>query len=342
MFGNTLVTGGCGFIGSYFVDLHLKNDNNLLINLDALTYAGDLKNTRSFQNNKNYKFIHGSIENYSLVDFLIKEYNIKRIVNFAAESHVDNSIKNPDIFVNTNVNGTLQLLKAAYRNWMLSPNKIKPDSKDNLFFHISTDEVYGTLETDSNDSFTEKSNYAPNSPYAASKASAEMVVRSFFRTYGMRTLVTSCSNNYGERQNKEKLIPHIISSILNDQTIQIHGSGKNIRDWLYVGDHCDAIYELLTYQHTKFGEKYNIGGGTELNNIAVVNKICEIMDKKLPSEKYRSYKELISFVKDRPGNDLKYSVNASKIEEFIGWKPKMHFAEGLERTVDWYINEYKS
>jgi dTDP-glucose 4,6-dehydratase len=222
---------------------------------------------------------------------------------------------------------------------MNGPNSFKRGFEDSLFFHISTDEVYGTLTTDSQSSFTENSNYAPNSPYAASKASAETVVRSFFRTYGLKTLITSCSNNYGERQNKEKLIPHIINSILSNQNIQIHGNGRNIRDWLYVGDHCDAIYSLLKYKHTKYGEKYNIGGGEELENIEVVKLVCEAFDAKVPSKVHQSYKELISFVKDRPGNDLRYSVDASKIKSLIGWEPKTKFVKGLDKMVDWYISE---
>jgi dTDP-glucose 4,6-dehydratase len=342
MANNILVTGGCGFIGSSFIESYLKKEDNLLINVDSLTYAGDLKNTSSFNNKSNYQFVHGDINDYNLLNFLIQKYNIKKIINFAAESHVDNSISNPDIFIRSNVTGVLQILKSAYHNWMSGPNTFKTGCEDCLFFHISTDEVYGTLSTDSNSSFNEKSNYAPNSPYAASKASAEMVVRSFFRTYGLKTIVTSCSNNYGERQNKEKLIPHIISSIFNDQKIKIHGNGQNIRDWLYVGDHCDAIYSLLKYQHTEYGHKYNIGGGEELNNVSVVNLVCEAFDQKIPSKKYKSYKELISFVKDRPGNDLKYSVNASKIKALIGWEPKTKFTHGLNKMVDWYINEYNN
>lgn len=343
MSNNILVTGGCGFIGSSFTNMTLQNKKyDLVINLDSLTYAGDLENTSLFCKNPRYKFIHGNIENYELVSHLLREYNIKTVVNFAAESHVDNSIKSPNIFIKSNINGVLQLLRAAYNNWMVKPNVVKDGSENHMFFHVSTDEVYGTLTTESKESFTEESNYAPNSPYAASKASAEMIVRSFFQTHGMNTLITSCSNNYGERQNKEKLIPHTIHSILNNKKIHVHGNGKNIRDWLYVEDHCEAISLLLNYKHKKYGQKYNIGGGEELNNIAVVNHICSTLDRKIKSKTLNTYKELISFVQDRPGNDLKYSVNTSKLSSLTGWRPRVPFTAGLEKTIDWYIKAYKN
>jgi dTDP-glucose 4,6-dehydratase len=276
--------------------------------------------------------------------YLINEYKINYLVNFAAESHVDRSIKNPDIFLQSNINGVLQLLKACYESWMLSPNEYKDICRDNIFLQVSTDEVYGTLSLSSQDSsFKETSNYLPNSPYSASKAGAELFIRSFCKTYGMNVLTTSCSNNYGERQNEEKLIPHVITQSLLNKKIAIHGEGTNVRDWLYVEDHCEAIIAVL-HSNAPSGTKYNIGGGdnSEKNNMEVVNAICSYMDDIYPMTGNKSYKSLITFVKDRPGNDLKYSVDISKIKRDLNWVPSTSFNIGLKKVIRWYIDKFNS
>jgi dTDP-glucose 4,6-dehydratase len=342
---NLLVTGGCGFIGSAFIKQYINSyKDSFIINVDSLTYAGDLENTKEFSSLSNYKHIKADIQDYSLMKHLISEYQINYLVNFAAESHVDRSIKNPDVFLQSNINGTLQLLKACYETWMEGPNHYKSNCRDNVFLQVSTDEVYGTLQLSSQDaSFTETSNYLPNSPYSASKAGAELFIRSFSKTYGLNVLTTSCSNNYGERQNEEKLIPHVITQSLLNKDISIHGEGKNIRDWLYVEDHCEAIIAVL-HSNASSGSKYNIGGGddSEKNNIEVVNAICECMDQLHPMNGNRSYKSLIRFVKDRPGNDLKYSVDISKIKRDLNWEPTTSFDVGLKKVVQWYIDRFQS
>jgi dTDP-glucose 4,6-dehydratase len=334
-----LVTGGCGFIGSAFIKKYFDTYSDAsIVNIDSLTYAGSVDNTSEFKSHDNYKFIKADIQDYSLMKYIIDEHKINHVVNFAAESHVDRSIKNPDIFLQSNVNGTLQLLKACYHSWMNGPNSYKSDCADNIFLQVSTDEVYGTLDFSSSgtNGFTEESNYYPNSPYSASKASAELFIRSFHETYGMHILMTSCSNNYGKRQNSEKLIPHTITQSLLNKNICIHGEGKNIRDWLHVDDHCEAI-ALVLHSGAKAGSKYNIGGESEKNNIEVVTAICDHMDKVYPMKGGNSYHSLIKFVKDRPGNDLRYSVDISKIKKELGWQPKVSFDKGLADVIQWYV-----
>lgn len=332
-----LITGGAGFIGSNFVPYFLrKYPLYNLINLDLLTYAGDLDNLKECVNNERYKFIKGSICNRELVEFIFKEYSIKGVIHFAAESHVDNSIVNPDVFIETNVNGTYTLLDVAKSNWMNKPFNYKKEYQGCRFHHISTDEVYGTLSEDSKDLFTEDTPYAPNSPYSASKASSDSIVRSYFKTFGLNCVITNCSNNYGPKQHDEKFIPTIIRNALLNKPIPVYGDGKNIRDWLYVLDHCKGID--LVYHGGQNGETYNIGGNNEKTNIEVVYKICEILDSKIPMS--ISYKNLITFIEDRPGHDRRYGINSKKIENQLGWKACEAFDNGILKTIEWYLNKY--
>jgi len=338
-----LITGGAGFIGSNFIPYFLNRYQNYnIINLDLLTYAGDLTNLKEIEDNPRYKFIKGDICNRELVEFIFEEYDIKGVVHFAAESHVDNSIKNPGAFIKTNIDGTYTLVDVAKSYWMEKPFKYKDEYKDCRFHHISTDEVYGTLPNDPNVLFTEKTPYAPNSPYSASKASSDMIVRSYHHTYGLNTIITNCSNNYGPKQHKEKLIPTIIRNALQRSPIPIYGDGKNVRDWLYVIDHCKGID--LAYHKGKSGETYNIGGRNERTNIYIVEKICEILDELSPiinNSKLKSYKELITFVPDRPGHDRRYAIDASKIENELGWKAEENFDSGIKKTINWYLKNCK-
>ncbi len=341
MFGNDnktiLLTGCAGFIGSNFVPYFLdKYSNYNLINLDLLTYAGNVDNLKEVENNPRYKFIKGDICNRELIEFIFYEYDIKGIIHFAAESHVDNSIKNPGIFVQTNVNGTFTLVDVAYKYWMNNPFLYKENYSDCRFHHISTDEVYGTLGEKG--LFTETTSYSPNSPYSASKASSDMIIRAYHETYGLNTIITNCSNNYGPKQHDEKLIPTIIKNALEGKDIPIYGDGKNIRDWLYVIDHCEGID--LAFHKGKNGETYNIGGRNERTNLEIVYKICIILDSEIPKE--HSYKELITFVKDRAGHDKRYAIDASKIEEQLRWKANENFDSGIIKTIQWYINKYIS
>ncbi len=331
-----LVTGCAGFIGSNFVPYFLeKYPEYFIINLDLLTYAGDLANLSDVKADANYKFIKGDICNRELIEFIFDEYDVRGVIHFAAESHVDNSIKNPGVFIETNVNGTFTLLDVAYKKWMEKPFTRKEDYEDCRFHHISTDEVYGTLNE--TDLFTEETPYAPNSPYSASKASSDMIVRSYQETYGMNTVITNCSNNYGPKQHDEKLIPTIIRKALAGESIPIYGDGKNIRDWLYVLDHCKGID--LVYHTGKEANVYNIGGRNERTNLQIVDAICSILNEKVPTE--RSYKELITFVEDRAGHDRRYAIDASKLENELGWKADENFDTGIIRTIDWYLNKYK-
>jgi len=330
-----LVTGCAGFIGSNFVPYFLDTYKDyFIVNLDLLTYAGNLANLTEVESNPNYKFIQGDICNRELVEFIFREYDIQGVIHFAAESHVDNSIKNPGVFIETNVNGTFTLLDVAYKHWMEKPFAYKKGYEGCRFHHISTDEVYGTLgETDL---FTEETPYAPNSPYSASKASSDMIVRSYQETYGMNTVITNCSNNYGPKQHNEKLIPTIIRKALAGESIPIYGDGKNIRDWLYVLDHCKGID--LVYHTGKEANVYNIGGRNERTNLQIVDAICSILDEKVPTDK--SYKELITFVEDRAGHDRRYAIDATKLENELGWKADENFDTGIIKTVDWYLSKY--
>ena len=332
-----LITGGAGFIGSNFIPYFLeKYQNYKIINLDLLTYAGDLENLKEIESDERYKFIKGDICNRDLVEFIFTEYDIQGVIHFAAETHVDNSIKNPDIFIKTNINGTFILIDVAYTYWMEKPFTYKEDYKGCRFHHISTDEVYGTLGEVG--LFTEETPYAPNSPYSASKASSDMIVRSYQETYGLDSLITNCSNNYGPKQNSEKLIPTIIRKALANEPIPIYGDGKNIRDWLYVLDHCKGID--LVYHMGETSNTYNIGGRNERTNLQIVDRICTILDEKVPTE--TSYKELITFVEDRAGHDRRYAIDATKIENELGWKADEDFESGIFKSVEWYLDKYEN
>lgn len=333
---NLLLTGTAGFIGSNFVPYFLeKYKDYILINLDLLTYAGRLENLKECRNNPRLKFIKGDICNQELVQFLFEEYNIQGVIHFAAESHVDNSIKNPEIFIQTNINGTFNLLNIACKHWMERPFVYKEKYQNCRFHHISTDEVYGTLGESG--FFTENTPYAPNSPYSASKASSDMLVRSYHETYGLNTIITNCSNNYGPKQHDEKLIPTIIRNALAGNKIPIYGDGKNIRDWLYVLDHCKGID--LAYHNGKSGQTYNIGGRNERTNLQIAYKVCELLDQY--KSKDISYKEQIAFVEDRAGHDKRYAIDASKIENELGWKADENFDTGIVKTIEWYLKKYE-
>ncbi|QXP80591.1 MULTISPECIES: dTDP-glucose 4,6-dehydratase [Winogradskyella] len=334
-----LITGGAGFIGSNFIVHFLENYKDVnVVNLDLLTYAGDLSNLSGLEENKNYTFVEGDICDTELVNSLFIKYKFSGVIHFAAESHVDNSIKNPDAFVKTNVNGTFNLIDVAKKHWMDAPFSFKEGCETNRFHHISTDEVYGTLGDTG--LFTEETPYAPNSPYSASKASSDFIVRSYFHTYGMNVVTTNCSNNYGPKQHDEKLIPTIIRKAINNEAIPIYGDGKNIRDWLYVEDHCTGID--LAFQKGKAGETYNVGGKNERDNLYIVHKICELLDTIKPRENTSSYADLITFVKDRPGHDFRYAIDASKLENELGWKASENFESGIMKTIEWYLNKYNS
>jgi len=394
-FKTILITGGAGFIGSNFIPYFLeKYPNYRVVCLDKLTYAGHLENLSEVMNdnrvmnddeNENnstlithnsklqserFHFVKGDICNRELVEFIFNEYDINGVIHFAAESHVDNSIKNPDVFVKTNVNGTFTLIDVAYKYWMEGPFKyreryLKGIMNDKLgvmneeekiiqnsklktqnshlprFHHISTDEVYGTLSDDPNELFTEETPYAPNSPYSASKASSDMIVRSYQETYGLNTVITNCSNNYGPKQHDEKLIPTIIRKALAGESIPIYGDGKNIRDWLYVLDHCKGID--LVYHTGKEGNVYNIGGRNERTNLQIVDTITTLLDEKVPPKERigkESYKELITFVEDRAGHDKRYAIDATKIENELGWKADENFDSGIIRTINCYLKRY--
>lgn len=333
-----LVTGGAGFIGANFVEYFVKKyPNYQLINLDLLTYAGDLDNLKEVMDAPQHIFIEGDICDRDLVSSLFSQYNIQGVIHFAAESHVDNSISNPEVFIKTNILGTYTLIDVAQKFWMDGPFIYKETYKGCRFHHISTDEVYGTLGDEG--LFTEETPYAPNSPYSASKASSDMIVRSYFHTYGLNVVTTNCSNNYGPKQHKEKLIPTIIRKALAKEQIPIYGDGKNIRDWLYVLDHAKAID--LAYHKGESGQTYNIGGRNERTNIYIANKICEILDELKPELKDQaeltSYKDLISYVKDRPGHDRRYAIDATKIETELDWVADENFETGIVKTVEWYL-----
>ncbi|NVJ89807.1 MAG: dTDP-glucose 4,6-dehydratase [Flavobacteriaceae bacterium] len=329
-----LVTGGAGFIGSNFIAYYLaKNNNCTIVNLDKLTYAADIKNLREVDNNASYKFIHGDICDKQLLINIFKEYKFKGIIHFAAESHVDNSIENPSEFINTNIVGTHNLLEVAKLFWIDNP---ETSNKQNRFLHVSTDEVYGSLKETG--FFTENTPYAPNSPYSASKAASDFLVRSYHHTFRLNVVTTNCSNNFGPKQHDEKLIPTVIRKALNNEKIPIYGTGKNVRDWLYVEDHCKAID--LVYQNGKSGETYIIGANNEYTNLKIADMVCEILDANLTKEE--SYKKQISFVEDRLGHDFRYAIDATKIKNELGWKPMQNFKESLEKTVFWYLNKYRN
>ncbi|UZO81866.1 dTDP-glucose 4,6-dehydratase [Aquimarina sp. ERC-38] len=334
-----LVTGGAGFIGSNFISYLLEQQPDIkIINIDKLTYAGDKQNLKELENSKQYSFIQGDICDRNLIEQLFRKYNFSGVIHLAAESHVDNSILGPDIFIKTNVNGTFVLLDVARIHWMSAPFQYKKGCEKNRFHHVSTDEVYGTLGKTG--LFKETTSYAPNSPYSASKAASDFIVRSYFHTYGMNVVTTNCSNNYGPKQHDEKLIPTIIRKAISGQSIPIYGDGNNIRDWLYVKDHCKGI--ALVYDKGIAGETYNIGGKNERNNNYIAQKICNILDTKLPRSNKKSYLDLITYVKDRPGHDARYAIDATKIETELEWKADENFESGIEKTIDWYLKKYNT
>jgi dTDP-glucose 4,6-dehydratase len=322
---NLLITGGAGFIGSHVVRLFVtKYPHYRIINLDKLTYAGNLENLRDIEGHKNYQFIKGDILDIELLMRIFTDYQVDGVIHLAAESHVDRSLYNPDEFAVTNIIGTIRLLKAAHTAW-------HENMEGKLFYHISTDEVYGSAEEGY---FTEETPLDPRSPYSASKASSDHFVRAFNNSYHLPTVITRCSNNYGPYQFPEKLIPLVIHNIIHNKPLPVYGTGENIRDWLYVEDHAKAI-DAVFHKATP-GSVYNIGGNNEWKNIDLVKMLCRIMDKKLNRPEGQSA-QLITFVKDRPGHDLRYAINPSKLISEIGWRPETGFAEGLEKTVDWYL-----
>ncbi len=331
-----LVTGGAGFIGSNFVPYFLADNPDIqIVNLDLLTYAGELSNLEELTANERYHFVKGDICDAQLVDKLFQRYNFKGIIHFAAESHVDNSIEKPDSFIKTNIEGTFVLLEAAKRHWLDASNKVIKGFELARFHHVSTDEVYGSLGSEG--FFTETTPYAPNSPYSASKASSDMLVRSYFHTYGLNVVTSNCSNNYGPKQHDEKLIPTIIRKALLGESIPIYGDGTNIRDWLYVLDHCKGISSV--FKEGRAGETYAIGGNNEYNNLFIARRICSLLDELQPKSE-GSYTHQITFVNDRLGHDYRYAIDATKISNELGWKPDENFESGIIKTITWYLKKY--
>lgn len=324
---NILVTGGAGFIGSHVIRLFVNTyPNYRIINLDSLTYAGNLDNLKDLEDKSNYTFVKGDITDYPTMEKVFSGYQIDGVIHLAAESHVDRSISNPLSFLETNIIGTFNLLNAARNYW-------KENLDGKLFYHVSTDEVYGSLGEEG--FFYEDTPYDPRSPYSASKASSDHIVRAYHHTYGLPVVISNCSNNYGSHQFPEKLIPLMINNIRDNKALPVYGKGENVRDWLWVEDHARAIHEVFT--QGKKGETYNIGGNNEWTNIALVKLLCQVMDEKLGREKGSSEK-LITYVSDRPGHDLRYAIDATKIKKDLGWEPSVTFEEGLNITVDWYLN----
>lgn len=327
-----LITGGAGFIGSNFVLQWIKHEHSPVINLDKLTYAGNIKNLAGLEGNPRHIFFKGDINDRALVGRLFNDYRPWAIINFAAESHVDRSIHGPKDFIQTNVNGTFQLLEESRAFWEKLADKEKSAFR---FLHISTDEVYGSLSPN-DPPFTETTSYAPNSPYSASKAASDHLVRAYHHTYGLPTLTSNCSNNYGPYQFPEKLIPLMILNALTGKSLPVYGDGLNIRDWLYVEDHCAALRTILT--RGRPGEVYNIGGRNEKTNLDVVCTVCAILDELRPIPGATRYASLITFIKDRPGHDRRYAIDARKIEQELGWKPTESFETGIRKTVQWYLD----
>ena len=325
------VTGGCGFIGANFIQYLLnKTKPKSVINLDKLTYAGNQKNLADFEQDPRYIFVHGDICDAELVSKLFTEYQPNYIVNFAAESHVDRSIDGPAEFIQTNIVGTSVLLQEALKYY----STLKGGGSERFrFHHVSTDEVFGSLRESG--FFTEETPYDPSSPYSASKASSDHLIRAWHRTFYLPVLISNCSNNYGPYQFPEKLIPLMILNCLEEKPLPVYGTGENIRDWLYVEDHCDAIYTIL--QKGTIGETYNVGGNNEIKNIQIVEEICDVLNDIHPAGSGKSYHELITFVKDRPGHDFRYAIDASKLKKEIGWEPKESFNTGIQKTIEWYL-----
>ncbi len=326
-----LVTGGAGFIGSNFVLHWIRNEASSILNLDKLTYAGNPANLASLASDRRHKFIQGDICDRDLVAELLITHRPRAIVHFAAESHVDRSIHGPDDFIRTNVNGTFSLLEESRAYWSGLDEEEKAGFR---FLHVSTDEVYGSLAA-ADPAFSENTRYAPNSPYSASKAASDHLVRAYHHTYGLPALTTNCSNNYGPFQFPEKLIPLAILHAIGGKPIPVYGDGQNVRDWLFVTDHCEAIRTVLA--RGKIGETYNVGGRNELKNLDVVNSICTALDELRPNDPAVPHRDLITFVKDRPGHDRRYAMNVHKIESELGWRPKETFETGIRKTVEWYL-----
>lgn len=326
-----LVTGGAGFIGSNFVLQWLSTERTPIINLDKLTYAGNLRNLESVANDPRYTFVRAEIGDGGTLRQIFADFQPRAVIHFAAESHVDRSIHGPDDFVRTNVNGTFTLLEEARAYW----SGLTSSDKDEFrFLHISTDEVYGSLGAD-DPAFCETTRYEPNSPYSATKAASDHLVRAYHHTYGLPVLTTNCSNNYGPYQFPEKLIPLMILNARNGKPLPVYGDGKNVRDWIYVGDHCEAVRTVLA--RGRPGETYNIGGRNEKTNIEVVETICGLLDKLCPDDQAQPRRKLITYVKDRPGHDRRYAIDCAKIERELGWKPRETFESGLRKTVEWYL-----
>ena len=327
-----LVTGGAGFIGSNFVIGWLRETGEPVVNLDKLTYAGNMENLAGLRGDKRHDFVQGDINDADLLGELMKRHAPRAIVHFAAESHVDRSIHGPAEFIQTNINGTFTLLEAARAHWSALTGEAKAAFR---FLHVSTDEVYGSLGAD-DPAFAETHPYQPNSPYSASKAASDHLVRAYHHTYGLPTLTTNCSNNYGPYQFPEKLIPLIIHNATAGKPLPIYGDGLNVRDWLYVGDHCSAIRAVLA--RGRPGETYNIGGRAEMTNLAVVKTLCGLLDKLHPGSPVTPHEKLVTYVKDRPGHDRRYAMNAEKLERELGWRPQESFESGIEKTVRWYLD----
>ncbi len=327
-----LVTGSAGFIGANFVLDWLTQSDETVINLDKLTYAGNLQNLNSVKDDPRHIFVHGDIGDDTLVPALLAQYQPRAIINFAAESHVDRSIHGPEDFIQTNIVGTFRLLESTRAYWSKLP---ETDKQQFRFLHVSTDEVYGSLAP-TDPAFTEQNKYEPNSPYSASKAASDHLVRAYHHTYGLPVLTTNCSNNYGPYHFPEKLIPLIIHNALTGKALPIYGDGQQIRDWLYVKDHCAAIRRVL--EAGQLGETYNVGGWNEKANIDVVHTLCDILDEEQPRGDGKSYREQITFVKDRPGHDRRYAIDASRLERELGWKPAETFETGIRKTVLWYLD----
>nr|WP_243880071.1 dTDP-glucose 4,6-dehydratase [Shewanella algae] len=329
-----LITGGCGFIGSALVRFIIQSKNESVVNVDALTYAGNQDSLIDIHEHPNYHFEHIDITNIDAIKKIFFKYKPKAVMHLAAESHVDRSIEDPSVFIQTNIVGTFNMLEAARSYWLELDQEAKGSFR---FHHISTDEVYGDLEG-TNGLFTEETSYKPSSPYSASKASSDHLVRAWGRTYGLPILVTNCSNNYGPYHFPEKLIPHIILNAIHGKSLPVYGNGSQIRDWLFVEDHARALYKVVT--EGIVGETYNIGGHNEMKNIEVVETICDLLEELKPNKPdgVRNYRELIRFVKDRPGHDVRYAIDATKIEQELGWVPQESFGSGLKKTVQWYLN----
>lgn len=332
-----LITGGLGFIGSNFVEFLSKiNHEFTIIIIDNNSYAADYSRIKHLVDNKTIIYEERDISRYDELILIFNQYDIHSVIHFAAESHVDNSIEKPGIFVQTNIIGTFNLIEICKNKWIEKDNTLKDGCKDSRFYHISTDEVYGSLKEDG--IFTELSSYQPNSPYSASKASSDLMVRSFHKTYNLPTLISNCSNNFGEDQNEEKLIPTIIRKALKNEKIPIYGNGKNVRDWLYVEDHCNAIWEI--FKKGKPGDQFIIGGNNEINNIDLCLYICKKLDSIYPNKEKIKYAKLIEYVEDRKGHDYRYAVDSTKLKNHLKWAPKWNFDDAIEHTINHYLKKY--